>query len=83
MRNGEVQTRILTTDPTAAARHAAAGRRPPKGEPTEPSAAMRDAWREAHGRTVECPRCGHLVGYEPRYPSLTHLSDEDAHQLGV
>ena len=63
VRNGEVQTRILTTDPTAAARHAAAGRRPPRGGPAEPSAAMRDAWKEAHGRTVECPRCGHLVGW--------------------
>ena len=29
VRNGEVQTRMLTTE-TAAARHAAAGRKPPK-----------------------------------------------------
>ena len=39
---------------------AAAGRRPPRGGAVEPlSEAMREAWREAHGRTVECPRCGH------------------------
>ena len=63
VRDGEVQTRVLTTEPTAAGRHAEAKRGPPRGEPAEPSAATRDAWREAHGRTVECPRCGHLVGW--------------------
>ena len=61
VRHEEVQTRMLTKDPTAAARHAAAGRRPPRGGAVEPSEAVREAWREAHGRTVECPRCGHLV----------------------
>ena len=61
VRHEEVQTRMLTKDPTAAARHAAAGRRPPRGGAVEPSKAVREAWREAHGRTVECPRCGHLV----------------------
>ena len=61
VRHEEVQTRMLTKDPTAAARHAAAGRRPPREGAVEPSEAVREAWREAHGRTVECPRCGHLV----------------------
>ena len=61
VRNGEVQTRLVTREPTAGERHQEMGRKPRYGRTKKTQSDYKDAaLRELKGRTLECQKekCG-------------------------
>ena len=81
-RNGEVQTRAVTRDPDAHARHEEWGRRPSQRRPGEWTEYRERALAELHSRTLECKGCGLPVDWitarkraAERMPSTIEISD--------
>ena len=57
-RDGEVQTRLVTRDPDAPARHDEMGRRPPQRRLGGWTEHRERAMEELHARTLACKKCG-------------------------
>ena len=60
-RDGEVQTRLVTRDPDAPARHDEMGRRPPQRRLGGWTEHRERAMEELHARTLACKKCGQLI----------------------
>ena len=83
VREGEVQVRLVTREPTALERHAVVGRQPRRGRTKKTHSDYKEAaLAELKARTLECKRCGWPVDWsaamrrrDDRLPSQSKSGD--------